>query len=55
MNLKNNEGGGQDMLIKSGWWCYLKHCISFKRNIEFTYINNGVVVLKQTILVKDCR
>ena len=56
MNLKIMGGGGaryvNQMTYEDGG-VILKHCISFKRNIEFTYIKNGVVVLKQTILFKD--
>ena len=54
MNVINNGGMARyvnQMTYEDGV-VFLKHCISFKRNIEFTYIKDGVVVLKQTILVK---
>ena len=57
MNLKNNGGMARyvNQMTYEDDGVILKHCISFKRNIEFTYIKNGVVVLKQTILVKGWR
>ena len=50
MNLKIMGGGTRcvNQMTHEDGGVILKHCISFKGNIEFIYIKNGVVVLKQT-------